>query len=51
MKVKLSSVSGLEAILIRLERQMRLAKRAESTILSYSRIGLQALPEDRHPIG
>ena len=38
MKANLSSVSGLEALLVRLERQMRLANRAESTIVCYSRM-------------
>ena len=32
------AASGLEALLSRLERQMRLANRAESTIVSYSRM-------------
>ena len=55
MKTPITSVSGLEALLSRLERQMRLANRAESTIVSYSRmvrklcLKIGKIPEQMEP--
>ena len=55
MKTHVRSVSGLEALLSRLERQMRLANRAESTIVSYSRmvrklcLKIGKIPEQMEP--